>query len=255
MLNLEKLILYFEARHVQMLIDGNNLKKNIINHMTRLKEFIFNIRSIIYRYNQIDLSNEDIHQSLINFTYTQVISCLNYFPNKKIDQCHIYSHPYTLKHYNNIANNFPGGLFKCVREISLHHARSFEHEFFMRIAQAFPFLKRLTLINKTPQSDKQYQKLDVGNEISSIIEYPHLTLLYLEDIHDDYVEKFLDDTKTCLPNTCRLAMHYEPLNRVTHNFTIDTMRANCGKIKDICFLKEVEIFQHVKDFFPHATFF
>jgi len=192
---------------------------------------------------------------LLNFTDNQVISCVDYFPNIKTGQCHIYSYPYTLKHYNNIANNFPGGLFECVRVISLYDERSFEHEFFIRIAQAFPFLKRLSLSNKKPQNNKQYQKSNIDNENLPIIEYSYLSLLHLDNIHDDYVEQFLDDTKTCLPNTCCLAMEYEPLNRATHNFTIDTMRANCGKIKEICFLIEVEIFQHVKDYFPHATFF
>jgi hypothetical protein len=43
----------------------------------------------------------------------------------------MYSYPYTLTYYDDISNNFPGGLFKCVREISLFDERSFEHEFFV----------------------------------------------------------------------------------------------------------------------------
>ncbi len=64
-----------------------------------------------------------------------------------------------------------------------------------------------------------------------------------------------NNTKTCLSNTCRLTIDYEPLNRITHNFTIDTMWVNCGKIKEVFFLKEVKIFKHVEHYFPHAKFF
>jgi hypothetical protein len=64
---------------------------------------------------------------------------------KKADlfnQCHIYSYPYEWKCYKNITNNFPGGLFKCVYEVSLFDERPFEHEFFLQIAQSFPFMKK-----------------------------------------------------------------------------------------------------------------
>ncbi len=52
-----------------------------------------------------------------------------------------------MKHYNDITNSFSGGLFKCVEEISLFDERPFEHEFFIKISQAFPFLKKLTVSN------------------------------------------------------------------------------------------------------------
>jgi len=41
---------------------------------------------------------------------------------------------YSLTYYDNITNNFPGGLFKYVVEISLYDERPFEHEFFLRIS-------------------------------------------------------------------------------------------------------------------------
>ncbi|CAF4303127.1 unnamed protein product, partial [Rotaria sordida] len=47
-------------------------------------------------------------------------------------------------HYENITNNFSGGLFKCVQTVRLFDERPFEHTFFMRFAQAFPFSKYLT---------------------------------------------------------------------------------------------------------------
>ena len=45
MLNLEKLSLYLVTSVRKTFIDGNDLKKNIINHMPRLNKFTFNIRS------------------------------------------------------------------------------------------------------------------------------------------------------------------------------------------------------------------
>ncbi|CAF4009601.1 unnamed protein product [Rotaria sp. Silwood1] len=130
MVNLEKLILNFAANCQKTFIDGNNLKKNIISHMSRLNIFTFNIRSKIYFYDQMHLlSNEDIKNTLTNLGYSLI-------------------------YYDNITNNFSGGLFKYVRRVSLFDDRPFEHEFFIRIAQAFPFLKQLTVNNLTPQNRK-----------------------------------------------------------------------------------------------------
>ncbi|CAF4115845.1 unnamed protein product, partial [Rotaria sordida] len=113
--------------------------------MPKLNEFIFNIRSIIPLNNQTHLlSNEDIHRTLTNLTDHQVISCVDYFPSNKSGQCHFYTYPYTMVYYENITNNFPGELFKCVQSVTLFDERPFEHTFFMQIAQAFPFLKELT---------------------------------------------------------------------------------------------------------------
>jgi hypothetical protein len=38
------------------IIDGDHLEKNIINHMTRLNECTFNIRSAIRLHNQVNLT-------------------------------------------------------------------------------------------------------------------------------------------------------------------------------------------------------
>ncbi|CAF2945702.1 unnamed protein product [Rotaria sp. Silwood2] len=79
---------------------------------------------------------------------------------------------------------FAGGLFKCVYEVSLFDDRPFEHEFFVRIAQAFPLLKKLSMINRTPQN----QRTKNNNEYLSIIEYLHLIELDFLDVNDDYLE-------------------------------------------------------------------
>ncbi|CAF3356207.1 unnamed protein product [Rotaria sp. Silwood2] len=51
----------------------------------------------------------------------------------------------TLTHYHNITNNFPGGLFKCVRKVSLYDESPFEYEFFLQVVPSFPFMEKLTV--------------------------------------------------------------------------------------------------------------
>jgi hypothetical protein len=120
-----------------------------------------------------------------------------------------------LIHYNNVTNNFSGESFD---------ERSFEHEFFIRISQAFPFLKVLFIMNSEQQIFKQEQESNNDNRNFSMIEYSHLIPLGLIKVHDDYAEQFLFDTKTCLSNYIRLRINYDQLQRVTQNFTRDAAR-------------------------------
>ncbi len=240
MSNLKKLALnlHIDCREIEVFVDGNNLKKNIISHMPRLNDFVFNIRSIISLHNQMYLpSNEDIQRTFTSFKNHQVISRVDYFSKDKSGHCHIYTYPYTMTYYENITNNFPGGLFKNVYDIELLDERSFEHTFFIRIAQAFPFLKYLTISNRHPQNDKTQ---DV-----SIIEYPHLITLHLLSVHEDYAEQFLFDTKTCLPSNINLIIDHDLLERVTHNFTRDATRINYSKVKHVQFHLKPNPLQYV----------
>jgi hypothetical protein len=244
MTNLEKLSLYIFVGQ-RTFLDGNYLKNDIINHLPRLNKFTFNIRSFIYNYDQANLlSNEYIQDTLKGLGDIQVISCVDYFPNERSGQCHFYSYPYTLTYYEYITNNFSGGLFKCVREVSLFDKCPFEHEFFIRIAHAFPLLKNLSVINQTPQKQK--------NEHLLIIEYRHLTELCFIGSHDDYIDQFLVDAKTCLPKNIRLFVEYDSLKRVTNNFTRDATRVNCCKINYVYIYDEFQISKRFTNYFPNA---
>jgi hypothetical protein len=75
MFNLEKLDLDLVICCKNAFIDGNSLKKNIINHMPKLNKFTFNIRSTVRLDNQINLLSNDISTGSKFF-----ISCS---PNKK----------------------------------------------------------------------------------------------------------------------------------------------------------------------------
>ncbi|CAF3682100.1 unnamed protein product [Rotaria socialis] len=108
MLNLEKLGLYLSISVDERFIDGNNLKENILNHMSQLNQFIFHIRF-----------------------------------QRKQGQCHIYSYPFLMKYYEDTTNNFPSGLCPYVRVVSLYDEYPFEHAFFIRIAQSFPLMEKI----------------------------------------------------------------------------------------------------------------
>jgi hypothetical protein len=252
MSNLEKLDLNLNLCVEKTFIDGNNLKKNIIDHMPRLDKFTFNIDSSVFFHNQIDLpSNDDIQNTFNAFKNNHIICSLEYFQGGQSARCLIYTYPYKLKHYHRITNNFSGGLFECVREISLFDRHPFEHEFFLRIQKSFPFVKKLTVHNFKPQNNKSCTESNKDNQDLSIIEYSHLTNLSLNKAHDDYLELFLDHTKVCLPNNVHLNLDYKEMKRVTHSFTRNTTRINCAKLKSIC-LGIGRISKYVRDYFPHA---
>ncbi|CAF0976795.1 unnamed protein product [Adineta steineri] len=253
MSNLEKLDLSLDVSTTKTFVDGNNLKLNIINHMSLLNEFKFNICSSTRFYNQFNLpSNEFVQQMFKDFQNKQIISSVDYFNERGYSRCHIYSYPYELRYYEHIANSFPGGIFKRVRTISLFDERPFEHEFFFQIAQSFPCLEKLTVINKKRQNNKQFGKSKNQNQDSAIIEYSYLVQLDLSEAHKDYHEQFLFDTKTCLPNNVRVEMDYRLVKKVTRNFRRNTTRSNCAKISLICFYKKSTFPEHLKDYFPYA---
>ncbi|CAF3795096.1 unnamed protein product [Rotaria sordida] len=211
------------------------------------------LQRIISLRNQIYLqSKEDIQHTFRDFKDDQVISYVDYFQKEQCSLCHIYLYLDQLKYYYTVTNNFPGGLFPCVRKISLYDDHPFEHEFFLRIAQSFPFMQTLSLKNFKPQNNKLCKESQNDNQNFSIINYPYLTNLTLYDAHDDYIEEFLVDTKICLPNNAvHVNIYYEQLKRVTHNFTRDTTRINCAKLNSL-HLNGRRLPKYAKDYFPHV---
>jgi hypothetical protein len=123
--------------------------------------------------------------------------------------------------YHNISNNFSGGLFKSVREISSHDDHPFEHDFFYRIAQSFPFVQKITLHNFEGQTNNHVQ--------SSKIQFRHLIQIDLLNAHYDYIDEFSNDKKIFLFNDIHLHADYDSLEKVTNNFTRDETRMNCSK--------------------------
>ncbi|CAF4053263.1 unnamed protein product [Rotaria magnacalcarata] len=253
MVNLEQLDLHLVVHCEKRFVDGYNLKYNIINRLFQLNKFLFNIRSCLYLNDQICLlSNEDCQHSFNDFKNNKIISCVDYFQVFKHGQCHIYSYPYRAKTYEYITNNFPGGLFQYVREVSLYDDRPFEHEFFVTIAKSFPFMEQLTIYNRNPQKNKSYEQSKYDNQHLSPIQYPYLSVLELLSAHDDYVEQFLLDIKTSIIRTVNVQVLLSTLDRITQSFTRDATRINCRKLFSIYVPRDMSISTQLKDYFPHT---
>ncbi|CAF4807027.1 unnamed protein product [Rotaria socialis] len=151
-----------------------------------------------------------------------------------------------------ITNNFPGGLFKNVRTVFLHDEYPFEHEFFLRIVQSFPYMQELCVNNFKSQNRKHSDESSNDNQNLSVIKYFFLSELRLVDVHDDYMEEFLFDTKACLPKNVSLHLNYESLQRVTHYFARDVTRMNCAKIDMLYLYGERKRSNSLQEYFPNA---
>ncbi|CAF3777771.1 unnamed protein product [Rotaria socialis] len=84
----------------------------------------------------------------------------------------------------------------------------------------------LPIINFTSQS-----QISNDNRLNSIVEYPYLISLYLGKSHIDYMEQFLNETKTHLTRLTELIVDYDQLTVVTDSFTRDATRLNCANVK------------------------
>ena len=253
MSNLEKLSLNLYLSTTKTFIDGTNLKKNILDHFVQLKKFTFTIKSSVSFSDEIALpSNEDVQSTFIDFPNNPIISSIDYFQEKQISRCLVYTYPYQLRYYHDITNRFSGGIFERVREIRLCDEHPFEHEFFVQIQKSFPFLTRLSVRNFKAQQLKNCGNKSKNNDQElPIIEYPHLTNLSLNLSHDDYLELFLDETRVCLSDNLHLNLDYESMKRITHSFTRDATRTNCAKLKSVC-LGVTWISKYLRNYFPHT---
>lgn len=245
MSNLEQLFLDIPMHRSfshQSFIDGNNLKNEMINHMPKLSQFVFSIHSNIDHDDNLAHipSNDDVQRTFQD----QTISYIHYFPKQKISQCHIYSYPYQMNSFHRLTNSFPGGLFPSVHKLSLFDEYPFEHEFFIRISQSFPYLRTLIIHNESPQNHKQHR--------SSLVKYPYLAILSVYCAHEDYVEEFLDEHRTCLSNDVKLSVSYGMLRKVTNNFTRASTRINCKKISFLYDIHKDNVPDHFYLYFPHV---
>jgi hypothetical protein len=110
----------------------------------------------------------------------------------------------------------------------------------------------LSLVNHKPQNRKQSYESNHNNRNVSVIEYSFLCELRIINVHDDYIEQFLFDTKTYLLNNIKLCIKYESLERVTHNFTRYATRINCAKIGKLDLYGEARHSNSLQDYFPYA---
>jgi hypothetical protein len=228
MINLEKLQLCLQVvRLDSTYIDGNQLYDQFLYSMRKLKRFTFDIKTRVRNQNaNIELSsNEQIRRSFEGKFYQRVFSHVNSNSSKLVGECHVYSLPYGFEYCSNVNSSFQGGRFEKVRQLRMTDSIGFTYELFQRVAQDFPFLKYLCIMNMCAMMNK--------SRGSVLLTFPYLTYLDLDGAHDDYIVLFLLKKHAYLPRLSYLSIEKKPLKRITNNFTIDSIHFNFNKLKTL----------------------
>ncbi|CAF2974870.1 unnamed protein product, partial [Rotaria sp. Silwood2] len=198
--------------------------------MPYLATFIFNIFTYNVHFSEdYRPSADDIRRTFIQGTS---FDCYVDYNSRGKGRCHAYSLPLPITDLHGITNNFPRGQFIHVRILTVIDTMCpFEHEFFERITRSFPLLNSFTVFNQLEQK-RSWQCLD-HEQVSSVVEYSHLTELDLHYAHIDCVKQFLINTKIYLLHRDVIRVKYKHLTIVTENCTNNATRLNCAKVKRV----------------------
>ncbi|CAF3672342.1 unnamed protein product [Rotaria socialis] len=91
----------------------------------------------------------------------------------------------------------------------------------------------------------------VFNDYScSIVKYPHLISLDIIFVNVDYVDQFLNESKTHLPRLTELKVQFHALKEVTKTFTQDATRLNCATVKRLIVEDSIVFSEDVYRYFP-----
>ncbi|CAF1534006.1 unnamed protein product [Rotaria magnacalcarata] len=235
MFNLEELTLNIKIENRTRFIDGIHLKNEVFVRMPRLYKFTFHISTETKLDHLVHVLSSDDIQKTFN--------------------CHVFSLPPVFDTLHSIGNTFPSIVFSYVTFLLVHDDVPFEHEFFLRVAKFFPSLKRFNVLNIKSQSQISDSIAFTDNQLSSIVEYPHLIALRLGLSHTDYYEQFLNNTRTHLPRLTQLKVNYTRLTFVTENFTRDATRLNCTNVKQLLIREQLVHSEDFYIYFPVVTSF
>ncbi|CAF4089413.1 unnamed protein product, partial [Adineta steineri] len=221
-------------------------ENEILSYIPTLQLFTFYIST----YNKtIDLFHNMVaQQSTIYIKNQHVNSIINYISSWTA-VCSIFSIPFEFHRLQDIGNLFPNIIFNHVTYLLVQDIIPLNHEFFIRVARAFPLLKTLRVFNLESQSSNNTNTcLSKNNNSNLIAEYPHLTVLDVRSGNIDYVEQFLDETKTYVPCLTELIVTYNHLRIVTNNFTRQETRRNCANVQR---LEMIRPLVHTHDFYVY----
>jgi hypothetical protein len=233
MSHLEELTLNLHIFGGSAYVSGTDLDNEILTYMPRLHTFIFYIASEnVIADPTVHISADDIKRTFTNIKHGQVACMVDYFTTMKI-MCRVFSVPFKFHSLERVTNNIPNIVFNSVTHLKLHEKDPFKHEFFVRLAQGFPFLKNLTIGNIQPPFWRFHEIHLLERDWCSTVEYPHLISLDMKEAGTHYVEHFLNETKTRLPRLSKLKVAYQELKMVTKNFTRDETRCNCARVKQL----------------------
>ncbi|CAF0927368.1 unnamed protein product [Adineta steineri] len=256
MVNLEELHLFLTVsrRDTFRIVDGNDLKQNILIHLSQLKTFHFSIYTYLYQFinrepnNDDYSSNNDIQQSFIDTKLGQVGSYVHHSSSKNRYRCHVYSIPYKFKTFMRLSISFTGGIFTNVRILAINDDVSWNYHFFHKVNQSFPFIETLMICNSLPQEDKSL--LNNNFEQFPIVTFNQLLNLHIYGLHIDYIQQLLFNQHTRLPCLGQLEIKYEELVELTNNFTNNPLQLNCLQVQNLiingCFVRP----QNFSLFFP-----
>jgi hypothetical protein len=227
-------------------IDGFILERDTLQYMPHLRQFNYHIRSILK--NALNITIDQILQTFLK--YKQPFDCVLDHFNNKYSQCQIYSLPFIGNRLDFISNRFPlvdiNKTFANVTILLLFDdVKPFESIFFERLARALPRLRIPEIINEIKQQEKT-------TTIKTNIDFAHLSVLILYDIHMDYVQQFLCQIN--LPSLIELAVNRDILFRIIDQ-NQQQARDNCSRAGTIltsepCF----QLINHIRKFFPLAYY-
>ncbi|CAF1097537.1 unnamed protein product [Rotaria sordida] len=186
------------------------------------RQFNFHIRPILKNPSHITIVQ--IRQSFLKGQ--QLFNCvLDHWKNNNV-QYKIYSLRFIGTRLDFISNRFPlidiNKTFSNVPILLLfHHIKPFENVFcFERVARALARLRTLEIINQLEEQEKM--RVIKGN-----IDFSHLALLILYDIHMDYAQQFL--CQIGLPSLIELGINkYILLTIIGQNQ--EQARDNCSRV-------------------------
>ncbi len=225
MLYLEQLTLYLRVGCQNTFTDPISVINQFSMHMLQLRSFKFylsteNNRNDLVRH----LSNNDRKLNYVNIGYQEVANAISFTINT--GTYHIFTVPFEFIKLMSIGNVFPNIIFKNVIELWVRDVLPFEHEFFLRIAQAFPLLKSFYICDCKSLSYNAKKSSD-NAQSHRVVEYLHLISLDISRTDIDCVEQFLNETKTFLPHLAELRVGYDALRIVTEDFTRKATQRNC----------------------------
>jgi hypothetical protein len=218
--------------------------------MPQLHSFTFYICSYVDTVSlSYKLTSEDIQQTLTNIGQ-DATGIVNY-GYADITACSIFSLPFQFDYFEDLGNNFPNIIFSYVTRLFVEDIHPFKHEFFIRIARSFPLLEYLRIFNNISPILHDCMTFSSDNsQFYSTIEYSRLTTLDVSYAHEDYIEQFLNETKTYIPCLTELGVIIRVLKVVTKDFKSEETRRNCAKVKTLLTTGSFEYTEDLCLYFP-----
>jgi hypothetical protein len=189
------------------------------------------------------LSNEDIQRTFTNGIYPKVLCTIDYFFGHQVIR-RVFSLPFKFPHLRDITRHFPDMIFDTVTHLTIKDKVGFRDEFFFRLARCFPSVEHLRICNiLRPPLDNVDKRHRPDGHWPSLLQYPQLISLDVEECNEHYTEHFLNDAKTQLPRLLELRI-------LPFVLEIVTTRNNCAKVKRLL-VKDLPLNSHdVRDYFP-----